>query len=394
MSWGSSYHNAMIEPGATIGILGGGQLGRMTGMAARSLGYDVHVLDPDPHCPASAIASRTVAARFDDADAAASLAERCAVVTLEIEQIGTEALAAVAARTPLRPSAAAVHIIQDRIRQNEWLDAQGFPVGPFRAVSSRDESVAAFESLGRCIFKSTTGGYDGRGQVRVETADGAAAAWTSLGARPCLVEQFLDIGVEISMLVARRPAISGSGAEPDTVLFPPSFNSHTQGILDWSILPASVPGDVVRRADELARGIARALGVEGLIAVEMFLLADGRLLVNELAPRPHNTFHSTERGCAISQFEQLVRAICDLPLGTTEVLRPAAIANLLGDLWADGLPDFAAALRVPTVRLHLYGKASARPGRKMGHLSAVGATGDEAMTRVLRAREAMVARPR
>jgi 5-(carboxyamino)imidazole ribonucleotide synthase len=196
------------------------------------------------------------------------------------------------------------------------------------------------------------------------------------------------------MLVARRPVVSGSGAEPETVLFPPSFNSHTQGILDWSILPASVPSDVVRRADELARGIARALGIEGLIAVEMFLLADGRLLVNELAPRPHNTFHSTERGCATSQFEQLVRAICDLPLGSTEVVRPAAIANLLGDLWANGLPDFAAALRVPTVRLHLYGKASARPGRKMGHLSAVGATGDEAMTRVLRAREAMVARPR
>jgi 5-(carboxyamino)imidazole ribonucleotide synthase len=360
----------------------------MTGMAARSLGYDVHVLDPDPHCPASAIASRTVAARFDDADAAASLAERCAVVTLEIEQIGTAALAAVAARTPLRPSAAAVHIIQDRIRQNEWLDAHGFPVGPFRAVSSRDESVAAYEALGRCIFKSTSGGYDGRGQVRVATADGAADAWASLGARPCLVEQFLDIDVEISMLVARRPSLGGS-AEPELVVFPPSFNSHTQGILDWSVLPASVPEAVVTRADEIARGIARSLGIEGLIAVELFLLRDGQLLVNELAPRPHNTFHSTERGCATSQFEQLVRAVCDLPLGSTEILRPAAIANLLGDLWANGVPDFAAALREPTVRLHLYGKASARPGRKMGHLSAVGQTGEEAIARVLRARDAM-----
>ena len=393
-SWANSCRSAMIEPGATIGILGGGQLGRMAGMAARSLGYDVHVLDPDPNCPASAIASRTIAARFDDADAAGSLAERCAVVTLEIEQIGTAALAAVAARTALRPGAGAVHIIQDRIRQNEWLDAQGFPVGPFRAVSSRDESVAAFETLGRCIFKSTSGGYDGRGQVRVSTADGAAAAWTSLGARPCLVEQFLDIDVEISMLVARRPAPVGSARDPEMVLFPPSFNSHTQGILDWAVLPARVPDATVARADEIARGIAGSLGVEGLLAVEMFVLADGRLLVNELAPRPHNTFHSTERGCATSQFEQLVRAVCDLPLGSTEVLRPAAIANLLGDLWSDGDPDFAAALLVPTVRLHLYGKAAARPGRKMGHVSAVGQTGDEAVARVLGARDAMSTRTR
>jgi len=379
----------MIQPGATIGILGGGQLGRMTGLAARSLGYDVHVLDPDPSCPASVIASRTVAARFDDADAAASLAERCAVVTLEIEQIGTAALAAVAARTPLRPSAEAVHVIQDRIRQKTWLAANGFPVGAFRAVGSLDESVAAFEQLGRCIFKSTSGGYDGRGQIRVGSADAAADAWKSLGERPCLVEQFLDIASEISMLVARRPAGAGSIDVPRHVTFPPSFNHHEHGILDWSVLPAAASPATVRQAEEVANGIATTLGIEGLIAVEMFIQPDGSLLVNELAPRPHNTFHSTERGCATSQFEQLVRAVCDLPLGSTEILRPAAIANLLGDLWSAGTPDFAAALTVPSVRLHLYGKASARPGRKMGHLSAVGLTGDEARDRVLRARDAM-----
>jgi 5-(carboxyamino)imidazole ribonucleotide synthase len=379
----------MIEPGAIIGIRGGGQLGRMTGLAARSLGYDVHVLDPDPNCPASAVASRTVAARFDDADAAASLAERCGVVTLEIEQIGTAALAAVAARTPLRPSAEAVHVIQDRIRQKTWLASNGFPVGPFRAVASRDESVAAFEDLGRCIFKSTSGGYDGRGQIRVSAADGAADAWKALGERPCLVEQFLDVASEISMLVARRPAPAGEPVDPDHVVFPPSFNHHEHGILDWSVLPASHAPVTIRRAEEVATGIASALGIEGLIAVEMFIVRDGRILVNELAPRPHNTFHSTERGCATSQFEQLVRAVCDLPLGSTEILRPAAIANLLGDLWSDGTPNFSAALTVPSVRLHLYGKASARPGRKMGHLSAVGLTGEEARDRVLRAREAM-----
>jgi 5-(carboxyamino)imidazole ribonucleotide synthase len=379
----------MIEPGAIIGILGGGQLGRMTGLAARSLGYDVHVLDPDPNCPASAVASRTVAARFDDADAAASLAERCAVVTLEIEQIGTAALAAVAARTPLRPSAEAVHVIQDRIRQKTWLAANGFPVGPFRAVSSRDESVAAFEDLGRCIFKATSGGYDGRGQIRVSSAGGAADAWKALGERPCLVEQFLDVASEISMLVARRPATTGESVDPDHVVFPPSFNHHEHGILDWSVLPASLAPETIRHAEEVATGIASALGIAGLIAVEMFIVHDGRILVNELAPRPHNTFHSTERGCATSQFEQLVRAVCDLPLGSTETLRPAAIANLLGDLWSDGTPNFSAALTVPSVRLHLYGKASARPGRKMGHLSAVGLTGEEARDRVLRARDAI-----
>lgn len=379
----------MIQPGATIGILGGGQLGRMTGLAARSLGYDVHVLDPDPNCPASVIASRTVAARFDDADAAASLAEQCAVVTLEIEQIGTAALAAVAARTPLRPSAEAVHVIQDRIRQKTWLATNGFPVGAFRAVGSLDESVAAFEQLGRCIFKSTSGGYDGRGQIRVSSSDAAADAWKALGERPCLVEQFLDIASEISMLVARRPASAGSIGGPRHVTFPPSFNHHEHGILDWSVLPAAVGPETVRQAEEVANGIATTLGIEGLIAVEMFIQQDGSLLVNELAPRPHNTFHSTERGCATSQFEQLVRAVCDLPLGSTEILRPAAIANLLGDLWNAGTPDFAAALTVPSVRLHLYGKASARPGRKMGHLSAVGLTGDEARDRVLRARDAL-----
>ena len=376
----------MIVPGATIGILGGGQLGRMTGLAARSLGYDVHVLDPDPNCPASAVASRVVAARFDDAGAAAALAEQCAVVTLEIEQIGPDALRAVAERVPLRPGAHAVHVIQDRIRQKQWLHDQGFPVGPFRAVSSREASSEAVAQLGRSIVKSTHGGYDGRGQVRVDSADAAARAFESLGGTPCLVEQFLDIATEISVLVARRPG----GASPSgLVVFPPALNFHVAGILDWSMLASSVPEETVRQGAEIARGIAERLDVEGLIAIELFVLRDGQMLVNELAPRPHNTFHATERACATSQFEQLVRAVCDLPLGSPELFRPAAIANLLGDLWTTGTPNFAAALEVPSVRLHLYGKREARPGRKMGHLSAVGASGDDALERVLSGRRAL-----
>jgi 5-(carboxyamino)imidazole ribonucleotide synthase len=254
-------------------------------------------------------------------------------------------------------------------------------------VSSRDECVAAFEALGRSIVKSTSGGYDGRGQVRVGSVQETVDAWVILGERPCLVEQFLDIEVELSMLVARRPATGA--APPQVAVFPPARNHHEQGILDWSTLPAPADAGTVREAAEVATGVASTLGIEGLLAVELFVTRDGALLVNELAPRPHNTFHSTERGCATSQFEQLVRAVCDLPLGSTEVLTPAAIANLLGDLWMPGTPNFAASLGGSTVRLHLYGKTSARPGRKMGHLSAVGATTDEALARVLSARDAM-----
>jgi 5-(carboxyamino)imidazole ribonucleotide synthase len=369
--------SAPILPGATIGMLGGGQLGRMTAMAARSMGYDVHVLDPDPHCASRAVASRTITAPFSDADAAAELARGCDVVTLEIEQIARPALDAVAALTPLRPGAEAVYIIQDRVRQKRWLAEQGFPVGPFAEAGSAEEIAAAVASFGPSIAKACHGGYDGRGQVRLADAAGAAEAWTALGQRPCLVEQRVDIAVECSVLVARRP----SG---ETVAYPPSRNHHTNGILTWSVIPAELPERVVQGALALAPAIAQALEIVGLLAVEMFFTTDGQLLVNELAPRPHNTYHHSERACATSQFEQLVRAICDLPLGAAHVIAPGAIVNLLGDVWLhDAAPDVSFALGVPGSRLHLYGKGDARPGRKMGHLSAVGETAQEAIGRVL-----------
>lgn len=371
--------------GSTIGLLGGGQLGRMTGMAARSLGYDVHVLDPDPQCPARAIASRTLTARFDDADAAADLASRCAVVTLEIEQIGANALAAVAERTLLCPNADAVVVVQDRIRQREWLSRQAFPCGDYRVVRSGDEAAAGVAAMGRSILKAPHGGYDGRGQIRVATPEEGIAAWKALGERPAVLEQFLDLELELSVMVARR-------ADGVTATFPLAVNWHVDGVLDWSICPGPVAPEIGARARQLGTAIAEHLGggVVGLLAVELFLVRDGRLVVNELAPRPHNTYHHTERGCSTSQFEQFVRAICGLPLGSTESIRPAAIANLLGDLWRDGeLPGIVDALRVPDVRLHLYGKASARPGRKMGHLSAVGETTGDALARVLEARARM-----
>ncbi|NCW45117.1 MAG: 5-(carboxyamino)imidazole ribonucleotide synthase [Gemmatimonadaceae bacterium] len=366
-----------ILPGATIGFLGGGQLGRMTAFAARSMGYDIQVLDPEAACATRAVASRTITAKFDDVDAAVSLASECDVVTLEIEQIHPDVLDAVAARTALRPGRAPVYIIQDRIRQKQWLKAQGFPLGNFVAARQAGDIADAVRDFGPCIAKSTHGGYDGRGQVRLSTAEQGVDAWTALGARECLVEQKVDIHYELSVLVARTAA----GA---VAVYPPSRNHHTSGVLTWAVVPAVISDDMTTRAQTLARDVAERIGIVGLLAVECFVTTGGQLLVNELAPRPHNTYHHSERGFATSQFEQLVRAICGLPLGATDVHAPSAIANLLGDVWLqEQAPDIAHALNVTGTRLHLYGKAGARAGRKMGHLSAVGHDAQDALGRVL-----------
>lgn len=366
-----------ILPGATIGFLGGGQLGRMTALAARSMGYDIQVLDPEAACATGPIASRTITARFDDVNAAVELASQCDVVTLEIEQIHPDVLDAVAARTTLHPGRAPVYIIQDRIRQKQWLSAQGFPLGAFVAAQSAHDIADAVRQHGACIAKSTHGGYDGRGQVRLSEPDQAADAWSALGGRECLVEQRVQIAYEISVLVAR----SASG---QTVVYPPSRNHHTSGILTWAVVPAVISDVMTQRAQTLARDIAERLGIVGLLAVECFVTRDNQLLVNELAPRPHNTYHHSERGLATSQFEQLVRAICDLPLGDPQVYAPSAIVNLLGDVWLQDLPpQIEHALEVEGVRLHLYGKAGARAGRKMGHLSAIGLNAQDALGRVL-----------
>lgn len=366
---------SIIAPGSTIGILGGGQLGRMTAMAARVLGYHVHVLDPDPQCAASAVADRVVAAKFDDADAAADLASHCDVMTLEIEQIGVAALEAAARHAPLRPAASILSVVQHRGRQKRWLAQNGFPIGDYRDVANVSEIESAARDLGPLIVKSCHGGYDGRSQMRVDDVAQANDAWAALGGRPSVAERVLDLDIELSVMVARRP----SG---EIVVYPPALNVHERQILAWSVLPAPLPGRIIHHAEMIARGIAEAFQLEGILAVEMFVLRDGTLLVNELAPRPHNSFHETEVACSTSQFEQLVRAICDLPLGDTRALRPGAIFNLFGELWLNGPPRFEAALAQPGVRLHLYGKRGAREGRKMGHLSAIGDTPDDALARV------------
>jgi 5-(carboxyamino)imidazole ribonucleotide synthase len=368
-----------ILPGATIGILGGGQLGRMTAMAARTLGYDVHVLDPDPDCAARAVVDRLVTARFDDAAAAADLAQNCDVVTLEIEQISTASLDAASRHAPVRPSSRLLGIVQDRAMQKRWLSDAGFPVGPYDEVADADSLGRTARRLGALVVKATRGGYDGRSQVRVGSADDAAAAWASLAgpsraARQAVAEQALDLESELSVMIARSP-------NGDVAVYPPALNFHERQVLSWSMIPAPLPKSLMRKATELARGIADAIGLEGLLAVEMFLTTNGELFVNELAPRPHNSFHATELACPTSQFEQLVRAVCNLPLGDTSIVRPAAIVNLFGDLWIGGAPRFDAALAEPMTRLHLYGKRVARPGRKMGHISAYGDTADDALAR-------------
>ncbi len=373
-----------ILPGATIGILGGGQLGRMVAMAARSLGYRVQVLDPDPSCPARFVVDACFEATWEDARAAANLARGCDVVTLEIEQVSIASLEAAAKFAPVRPGAAMLTVIQDRIAQKNWLAGHGFPVGVYRAIYAEEDLQKAIPELGgRCFLKSARGGYDGRSQAKVgfgAAADAASVreAWNSLGGQPCIVEQAVDLEKEISVMVARTP----SG---EVKAFPAALNHHENQILVWSVIPAPIVPELDRKARGIAEAIADKFALEGLLAVEMFVAKDGQLLVNELAPRPHNSYHASERACVTSQFEQVVRAVCDLPLGDVAVVQPAAIVNLLGDIWLDGQPRFDAVLAVPGVRVHLYEKHLPRKGRKMGHLSAVGATPEEAVARVLEA---------
>ena len=391
MSSGSSNAKPILS-GATIGIFGGGQLGRMTAMAARGMGYRILVLDPDPACPARFVVDGCIEAGWDDSREAANLARGCDVVTLEIEQISPRSMEAAASYAPVRPGGAMLAVIQDRIEQKNWLLKNGFPVGEYHAVRSLDDLRSAVAALGgRCFCKSATGGYDGRGQGKVGFVPGASVedeirgAWEALGERAGVAEKAVELDREISVLVARAP-------NGEVKVYPPAWNHHEEQILAWSVIPAPITSDMETEAREIAAAIADTFQLEGVLAVEMFCTPDGKLLINELAPRPHNSYHASVRACVTGQFEQLVRAICDLPLGSVDVVRPAAIANLLGDLWLepDGSarePRFDKALGVPGVRLHLYEKHKPRKGRKMGHLSAVGATPEEAVQLVLRAKE-------
>jgi len=349
------------------------------------MGYRVRVMDPEPACPASFIADETIVGRWDDVAAARRLATSADAVTLEIEQISVDALSAVAQIAPLRPGIESIRIIQDKTLQKTWLANAGFPVGKFRVIRSEADLHEAVNALGGRVFlKIGRGGYDGRGQARIgldapATEETIKSAWQSIGAHAAVAEQAIDLQCEISVMAARNP----SG---EVRSYPAARNHHENQILAWSVLPAGVSPELEMRAEALAAAIVEKLGLEGLLCVEIFVMRSGELLVNELAPRPHNSYHQSERGCVTSQFEQLVRAVCNLPLGSTELITPAAIVNLLGEVWLNGAPNFAAALAVPGVRLHLYEKDAPRVGRKMGHLSATGSTSEEALARVLDAK--------
>lgn len=370
-----------ILPGSTLGVLGSGQLGRMFALAAREMGYRVHVFSPVADSPTGQVADVEVVAPYDDLDAVANFASACDAITLEFENVPTPAAEEAAKHAPVRPGAWVLHTIQHRAREKGTLRDEGIGVTPFEPVTSRSELDSAIASLGTPgVLKTARGGYDGKGQMTIDSPGGADEAWRELDTTDAIYEAFIDFDREVSVVVAR-------GSDGETVTFEPFENEHANHVLDVTIVPARLPSDVAREARETASLIVEILDVVGVLCVEYFVQPDGTLLVNELAPRPHNSGHLTVDACASSQFDLQVRALCGLTLGSTELLAPAAMANILGDVWDGGEPDWETALQDPSVKLHLYGKSDARPGRKMGHLTAMGESVEAARRAVLLARE-------
>ena len=360
-----------LTPGATIGVLGSGQLGRMLALAARPMGYGVHVFSPEKDSPAGRVADHEWSAPYEDLETARRFAGSVDVVTLEFENIPTGTVEEISSLAPVRRGLRALGTAQNRLKEKEFLRAGGFPVAPFRSVPDRASLDAAIREVGvPAVLKTAGFGYDGKGQTRISAPEDADDAWNGLGGEAVL-EAWVDFEMELSVVAAR-------GLDGDFRHYEAVRNTHERHILDMTVAPAGVSPEVEREAVEIAAGVFEELGIVGTACVEFFLTGRGDLLVNEMAPRPHNSGHWTIEGAATSQFEQQLRAVCGLPLGSTHRPEPAAMANLLGDLWAGGEPDWTAALSVPGASLHLYGKGEPRPGRKMGHLTAVAATPDEA----------------
>ncbi len=384
----------VILPGATIGVLGSGQLGRMFAIAARRMGYRVHTLSPDADTPTGQVADLEVVKDYDDLDAIVEFAKKVSVVTFEFENVPAATANAAAAHAPVRPSGLVLHTTQHRLREKTFLKSSGFPVTQFAHIRSEAELIDALKVIGcPAVLKTAGWGYDGKGQCLIHQASEAQSAYQAVcgsgkglnGGTEAVLEAFVDFDCEVSVVAAR-------GMNGDFSHFGVIANSHSHHILDVSVAPAPVSPCVAQEAVEIARGVLDKLDVVGVLCVEFFLTRDDRLLINELAPRPHNSGHLTFDACVTSQFEQQLRAICGLPLGATDLLRPAAMANLLGDLWAGGEPNWAAACAIPEVKLHLYGKLEARPGRKMGHLTALANDAATAEARVRAAREALTKR--
>ena len=378
-----SAERKVIMPGATLGVMGGGQLGAMFAMAAKRMGYRVEAFSDSADCPAAHHCDRVHVGAYDDPAALVAMARGLDVLTFEFENVSAVALRALAGVVPVRPASEVLVTTQDRGREKAFLLREGFACAPHRLVRSREELHAAVAAVGLpAVVKTAAFGYDGKGQQKLDAGAGPQeidAAWNSLGACVLIVEAWVDFQCEISVVAAR-------GLDGSTAVFAPTRNHHRHHILDISSVPAGLPAAVLDAAREMAAAVLEKLDVVGVACVEFFVTRDGRVLVNEIAPRPHNSGHLTISACETSQFEQQVRAICGLPLGSTRQLAPAAMANLLGDCWKNGQPDWAAALTVPGVSLLLYGKGEPRPGRKMGHLTALADSVDEAIANVTRAR--------
>lgn len=375
----------VLLPGATIGVLGGGQLGRMMAVTARQMGYRIVVLDPSARCPTAQVSDGVVVGALDDLDAARHLARQVDVITLDTEHVPADHLAELETLAPVRPAASVLRTIQDRLVQKQFLDGLGLPQAAWAPAGDAAELDAGLARLGApAILKVRRAGYDGKGQVRIEPADDAHAQLARLRGEPAVLEQVVDFRREISVVLAR-------GADGVTAIYPIAENRHRRHILHVTRAPAPMPAAARARAEAIATTIADALGHVGVMAVELFELADGRLLVNEIAPRTHNSGHYTYGACATSQFEQHVRAICGLPLGDPRALTGAVMLNLIGDLWAvpgRAAPPWQHVLDVPNARLHLYGKDAPAPGRKMGHVVLL----DDDTERALAAAEAMHSR--
>ena len=373
--------SAPILPGAVVGVLGSGQLGRMFAIAARQLGYRVHTFSPETDTPTGQVADVEITAPYHDLDAIRDFAQNVHVLTFEFENVPALAVDTAAEFAPVRPSGSVLHIAQHRLREKSFLEGNGFPVAPFRAVNSVDELRTAIEQIGcPAILKTAVSGYDGKGQVRLTTPADAEMAFTATGSQEKILEAFIDFELEFSIVAAR--GCDGSFSHWGLI-----ENTHRNHILDLSFAPARVPRETTIQAVEIARNLLETLDVIGVLCIEFFLSRDQRVFINELAPRPHNSGHLTINAALTSQFEQQLRAVCGLPLGATDFLSAAAMANLLGDLWQEGEPNWAAAAACPDVKLHLYGKDQVRPGRKMGHLTALAPSANAAVERVLDARK-------
>jgi 5-(carboxyamino)imidazole ribonucleotide synthase len=374
----------VIAPGAALGVLGSGQLGRMFCIAARRMGYRVHTFSPEEDTPTGQVADVEVTASYEDLDALEAFAARVDVVTFEFENVPIEALDAIEMHAPIRPSAVALYTTQQRAREKTFLADNGFPTAPFARAETFDELWEGVARVGTpSVVKTAAFGYDGKGQHKVTTPADVEHIWTAIGHQEAVIEKFVNLQAEISVIAAR--GTDGAIAE-----YPAFENRHRHHILDLTTAPALVPRAIADEARDIVRAILTQLQYVGVLCVEFFVSTDGELLVNELAPRPHNSGHLTFDAAVTSQFEQQVRAICGLPLGSTDLMKPAAMANLLGELWDGGEPNWAAACAFADVKLHLYGKSHPRPGRKMGHLTAMGQTVQEAQDRVMAARDALL----